>query len=281
MKFGHHVSIAGGVFNAPINAAMIGGETFQIFTRSPRGGAAPKLTPEIVKLFKANCEQFGFENYYVHTPYYINFASTNLKIYQSSIRIIREELERSSILGVRAAMTHLGSSKDTTRTKAIEMVSAGLIKALTGYQGGTQFLIEIAAGAGNIIGDAFEEVAAIIQKVQPKVKTTLGVCFDTAHAFASGYDLKTATAVNQTFKAFDQTIGLDRLVLIHGNDSKVDLNSRLDRHWHIGKGKIGLAGFTAIINHPRLKKMDMILETPDAAWDKANLNTVKKIRDAK
>lgn len=281
MEFGHHVSIAGGVFNAPVNAAEVGGEIFQMFTRSPRGGVAPKLTSEIVKLFKDNCAKLGFTNYYVHTPYYINFASTNPKIYQSSIRIIREELERSSTLGVRAAMTHLGSSKDTTRAKAIEMVSAGLIKALAGYQGGTQFLIEIAAGSGNVMGDSFKEVASIIKKVQPKVKTKIGVCFDTAHAFASGYDLRTEKVVKETFKQFDQTVGLDKLILIHGNDSKVNFNARVDRHWHIGKGEIGLAGFKAIINHPKLKRVNMILETPDADWDKTNLKTVKKIRDAK
>ncbi|NUM25789.1 MAG: deoxyribonuclease IV [Candidatus Buchananbacteria bacterium] len=281
MEFGHHVSIAGGVFNAPANAATVGGEIFQMFTRSPRGGNAPKLTDDIVDLFKTNCQKFGFKHYYVHTPYYINFASTNQKIYQASIRIIREELERSSLLGVKAVMTHLGSSKDTTRAKAIDLVAAGLIKALTGYQGTAQFLIEIAAGSGNVIGDTFDEIATIIKKVQPKVKTTLGVCFDTAHAFASGYDLRTKQAVNKTFDQFDQLVGLEKLILIHGNDSLVDFGARVDRHWHIGQGKIGLEGFRSIINHPKLKKVDMILETPDYTWDKKNLMTVKKIRDAR
>ena len=280
MIFGHHVSIAGGVFNAPANAAAVGCEIFQIFTRSPRGGAAPKLTLEIVQLFKDNCAKFGFTDYYVHTPYYINLASGNPKIYEASSRIIREELERSSRLGVRAVMTHLGSAKDTTRPKAIAKTVTGLIKALTGYTGSAQFLIEIAAGAGNIMGDSFDEVGTIIKKVQPKVKTTLGVCFDTAHAFASGYDLRTKAAVDQTLAAFDRQVGLNRLVLIHGNDSKVDFNSHVDRHWHIGHGQIGLEGFRAIINHPKLKKVNMILETPDYTWDKKNLATVKKLRNA-
>ena len=118
--------------------------------------------------------------------------------------------------------------------------------------------------------------------MQPKVKSRIGVCLDTAHAFASGYDLRTAKAVNDTIKKFDTAIGLNRLVLIHGNDSKVDINERRDRHWHIGDGKIGLEGFRTIINHPKLKKLDMILETPDdsdnGTWDKKNMATVKRLR---
>ncbi len=281
MLFGHHVSIAGGVFNAPANAAEVGGEIFQMFTRSPRGGAAPKLTPEIVKLFKDNCQKFGFTDYYVHTPYYINLASSNPKIYFASIRIIREELERSSLLGVKAMMTHLGSSKDLGEKKSLAKVIAGLKKALTGYNGSTKFLIEISAGSGNIIGDTFEEVGEIIERLQAisyKLQAKIGVCFDTAHAFASGYDLRTAPAVNKIFREFDKKIGLDKLILFHGNDSKVDFNSRVDRHWHIGHGKIGLEGFRAIINHPKLKKVNMILETPDYAWDEKNLATVKSLR---
>ncbi len=278
MLFGHHVSIAGGVFNAPINAAQIGGEIFQMFTRSPRGGAAPKFTPEIVELFKNNCQKFGFTDYYVHTPYYINLASSNPKIAASSPRIIREELERSSLLGVHAVMTHLGSAKDTTRPKAVARTIKGLTSALKGYQGSSQFLIEIAAGSGQIIGDSFEEIAVILKETQKSVKTKIGVCFDTCHAFASGYDLRTKQAVNKTFKHFDQTVGLKNLVLIHGNDTKAKLNDQVDRHWHIGHGNIGLEGFRSIINHPQLKKINMILETPDASWDKKNLATVKKLR---
>src|SRR3989344_9172969 len=125
MLFGTHVSIAGGVFNAPENAAHLGCETFQMFTRSPRGGAAPKLTKEIVKQFKDNCKKHRFTNYYVHAPYYINFASSNDHIAKSSIKVIREELERCSLLGVKAVMAHLGSAKDLGEKKAIKQTIAG------------------------------------------------------------------------------------------------------------------------------------------------------------
>lgn len=277
MQFGTHVSIAGGVFNAPINAVTPGCETFQMFTRSPRGGAAQKLTPEIVKQFKKNCAQYKFKNYYVHAPYYVNLASKNPKIYTDSIKIIREELERSSVLDVKALMIHTGSAKDQDRNLALKKATAGIVKILTTYKGTTQFLIEIAAGSGNVIGDTFEEVAALIKKAQPQVKSKIGVCFDTAHAFASGYDLRTKKNVNDVLKKFDTIIGLNKLVLIHGNDSKVDFNSHVDRHWHIGQGKIGLEGFRAIINHPKLKKLDMILETPEEEMDKKNLAVVRKL----
>lgn len=278
MKFGTHVSIAGGVFNAPDNAADLGCEVFQMFTRSPRGGAAPELTPEIIKQFNDNCKKHGFKNYYTHAPYYVNLASANPKIANSSIRIIREELERSSALGVKALMIHVGSAKDQDRKKALKKAIDGLTKILKGYDGSTQFLIEIAAGSGNVIGDTFEEIADMIKGVQPKVKTRIGVCFDTAHAFASGYDLRTKAGVDKVFKQFDKTVGLKKLVLLHGNDSRVDFDSHVDRHWHIGKGKIGKEGFKTIINHPKLKKIDMILETPDATKDKMNLKTVKDFR---
>ena len=281
MKFGTHVSIAGGAFNAPDNAAAVGCEVFQMFTRSPRGGSAPELTPEIIKQFKANCQKHGFKNYYVHAPYYVNLASGNPKIANSSVQIIREELKRSSTLGVKALMIHVGSARDQDRKKALKKAIDGLTKILKGYNGSTQFLLEIAAGSGNVIGDTFEEIAEMINRLQAtsyKLKAEIGVCFDTAHAFASGYDIRTQAGVNKVFSQFDKIIGLKKLILLHGNDSKVDFDSHVDRHWHIGKGKIGIEGFKAIINHPKLKKIDMILETPDATKDKMNLKAVRGLQ---
>lgn len=280
MRFGLHVSASGGVSNAPLNAAKANCETFQFFTRSPRGGAAPILTSQLINEFKTNCTKNNFSTYYVHAPYYINLASQNPKIAADSAKIIRDELDRSSRLGVTGLMAHLGSAKELKREIALKKVIAGLKKILKTYRGSTQFLIEISAGSGNVIGDTFEEVAELIKKTQPSVKTPIGVCFDTAHAFASGYDLRTPEQVKKTFTKFDKIIGLKKLALIHGNDSLVDFNSHVDRHWHIGKGKIGQSGFRAIINYPKLKKIDFILETPDddGTWDAKNLATVKKLR---
>lgn len=279
MLFGSHVSIAGGVFNAPDNASVEGCEVFQMFTRSPRGGAAPKLTPEIIQQFKDSCKKHGFNQYYVHAPYYVNLASDNPKTYNASINIIREELDRSSLLGVEAMMAHIGSARDGDPRQALAKAISGIKKILKGYGGTTQFLIEIAAGSGTVLGSTFDEVATMIQQAQPDNKSQIGVCFDTCHAFASGYDLRDKKTVEATIKEFDKKIGLDRLKLVHLNDSKTEFASHKDRHEHIGQGQIGLAGFKTLVNHPKLKKINGILEThKEDGWEFKNLKTLKGIR---
>jgi deoxyribonuclease-4 len=186
MNIGAHVSIAGGIDQAPLYAKEAGCECFQFFSRSPRGGKAPDLTDGLVKSFKDNCKKNGLVNSYIHTPYYINLASKNNRIRFGSINVIREELERASVLGVKYVMTHLGSANDLSRDQAVKQVIEGIKKILSGYKGSSLFLIENSAGSGNIIGDSFDEIATIIREVPSKDK--LAVCFDTCHAFASGYD---------------------------------------------------------------------------------------------
>ena len=275
MQIGAHVSIARGIENAPENAHQAGCECFQMFSRSPRGGKAPELTPAVVKKFKDNCKKYKLDNYYIHTPYYINLASEKKRIKYSSIKVIREDLERGSQLGAKYVMTHLGSAKDVGMKKGIAMVVTGLKEILKGYTGSTKFLIEMSAGSGAIIGSKFEDVKTILKGVGPKVH---GVCFDTAHAFASGYDLRNKKAVDQTLKDFDKTLGLSKLKLIHINDSASDFDSRVDRHAHIGMGKIGREGFEVFVNHPKLKHLDAILETPgDGRQD--DVKVLKELRD--
>lgn len=284
MRFGLHVSIAGGVFNAPANAAAVGCEVFQMFIRSPRGGKAPELTPEILSQFHAAMRKYAQAACYVHTPYYVNFASANIRIRHGTIAIIREELERASKLGAAALMTHLGSAKDVDAAAAHQMVVKGLIKMLDGYTGTTRFLIELAAGSGAVLGDSFEEIAAYIkdvEKMNAAWRGKIGVCLDTCHAFTAGYDLRTAGAVSATLKKFDRTIGLDRLVLIHANDSQADFGAHVDRHAHLGEGKIGKAGFAALVAHPALKNVDFILETPHDGKEKKDLEFLKKFRNGK
>ena len=153
-------------------------------------------------------------------------------------RIIREELERASLLGAKYVMTHLGSFKDLGQEAGMKQAREGLKKVLVGYEGKSQFLLEIAAGAGEVIGDTFEELAELMEPLL-KFKTFGGICFDTQHAFSSGYDLRTTDAILSTFKQFDKVIGLKWLKMSHINDSKVDLGGKKDRHEHIGDGKIG------------------------------------------
>jgi deoxyribonuclease-4 len=258
MLFGAHVSIAGGIENAPLNAAKIGCEVFQFFSRSPRGGQ-PTFTEKSIELFKQNCQKTKITECYIHTPYYINLASANNRIRYGSISAIRDELEIGTKLGVKYVMTHLGSAKDFGEEKSIDLVAEALNKILDGYNGTTELLIENSAGSGEIIGDKFEEISAIIKKIKNK---TVGICFDTCHAFASGYDLRTLTSLNKILKNFDQTIGLSKLKLFHLNDSKTELGSNKDRHEDIGHGLLGLESFKLIARHPSLKKINSIIETP-------------------
>jgi deoxyribonuclease-4 len=274
MFFGSHVSAAGGVFNAPKNSAQIGGEIFQFFSRSPQGGPAPVLTSDVIKTFQRNMKKYGQKECYIHAPYFINLASGKNNVYYSSITVLREELERGTILRAKYMMTHLGSAKELGEKEALKKVSAGLNQILDKYQGYCQPLIEISAGSGAIIGDNFEEIAIIIQKVN----YPLGICFDTAHAFESGYDLRDEKLVKKTLTQFDKLIGLKKLKLIHANDSKTELGSRRDRHENIGRGKIGMAGFCALVQYPAFKKINFITETPDEELDRENLEILKKIR---
>ena len=275
MKFGAHVSAAGGLWNGPLNAAAIGCEVFQFFSRPPQGGEGMKLTDEVVKKFREACDAGEYDTYVLHAPYIINFASANPRIRASSVRLIREELERGSVLGAKAVMFHPGSAKDVGPEAGIKMVSEGMRELLKGYKGSCKLLVEISAGAGNVIGSKFEEVAAILDQVDDK---EVGVCFDTAHAFASGYDLRTEKDVKATFTTFDKAIGLERLMMSHCNDSKVELGAKKDRHDHLGEGHIGLEGFRTMLSDKRLNHLFWIVETPVDAQE-ADVKKLKQFRD--
>lgn len=260
MKIGCHVSIAGGIERAPERAADLGCEVFQIFSRSPRGGPAPGLNESNLSAFQSGMKKFRQAECLIHTPYFINFGSADNRIFYGSVSVVRQELERATALGAAFVVTHLGSFKDLGQKKGFLQLLSGLEKVLKDYRGTAELLIENSAGAGNIIGDSFEDIAAAVHH-RRLLKFKLGVCFDTCHAFASGYDLRTPAAVGKTLKEFDRVIGFDKLRAVHLNDSKFDLAGRRDRHEHIGLGKIGEAGFAAIINYPKLKKVNGYLET--------------------
>ncbi len=279
MRIGTHVSIAKGVWNAPINAAKVGAEVFQIFSRSPHGGPVNPITPETQEKFKAEMDKYKFDTFYIHAPYFINFSSVKSNIYYGSISVIRQELERGSLLGCKAIMTHLGSFGELSDKEGIEKQVKAIEKVMNGYKGSTQLLLEISAGAGRVVGDTFEEIASIIDDKKLK-KYDIGVCFDSCHAFQSCYDLRTKKDVDDVMKKFDKTIGIERLVVMHANDSKAEFGKHLDRHENIGQGKIGLDGFKAMLEHTTLNKLDWILETPkdDPKDDPKNITLIKKFR---
>lgn len=276
MRLGAHVSAAGGLHLAPARAAELGLETFQFFSRSPQGGRAPALTPEQVSTFLEACDRHGFDTYYVHAPYVINLASVQERISSNSIDILKEELARCSDLAVAAMMTHLGSSTGGDHRQGLKKTAAGLRRILAGYEGSTRLLVEVSAGAGQILGSDFGEIREILDLVGDE---RLGVCLDTAHAFASGYDLRTTEAVAGTLAEFDGTIGMDKLAVTHINDSKVGLGARRDRHEHLGRGMIGLNGFKSLLARSLPKNTDLILETPsDAAGRRSDMEFLRQWR---
>jgi len=273
------------VENAPENAKEAGAECFQFFSRSPRGGAAPYISEDQATLFKQRCRDYGFESY-IHTPYYINFASKKAALREAAPRIIRKELERGSLLGVKYVVTHLGSARDWTGAtedemprEALNAVAAGLKKIFrveTDFS--SQLLLEFSAGSGSVIGDTFEELAYLLDKLGRK---DVHVCLDTCHLFASGYDVRSTEAWDETMKAFRKILGISQLKLVHTNDSKMDLNAHRDRHEHIGQGKIGDGGFKAMLAHKDLRGVNFILETKHDTLISKDMEKLKKWRNVK
>ncbi|MCX6761557.1 MAG: deoxyribonuclease IV [Candidatus Moranbacteria bacterium] len=282
MNIGAHISIAGGlpagrhgIQNAPERASVLGCEIMQIFTRSPRGGKAPELTKEIVSEFKILNTRYQILDTYIHTPYYINFASLENRIRYGSVSVVRDELERGSLIGAKYVMTHLGSAKGMTHDESIQKVIEMLQKTLENYTGKTKLLLENSAGAGEIIGSSLLDLKTIIDGVGNSA--IAGICLDTQHSFASGYDWRD---FKKTITRIDQELGLKNIKLIHANDSLTDFDSKRDRHEHIGDGKIGKVAFQNIVAFAEKNNIDMILETEHDAVEK-DIELLKSFRDNK
>jgi deoxyribonuclease IV len=281
IKIGCHVSAAGGLWNAPKNAHDLKCEAFQIFSRSPQGGPVKPIENEAVEKFKAAMKEYGFTEFVIHAPYVLNFGSGNPRTYHGSISIIRQELERGSLIGAEYVMFHTGSGKDLGREKAMKQAKEGIKKVLDGYTGSTKLLLENSAGAGEILGDTFEELAELSEPIK-KHPAFGGFCYDTQHGFASGYDIRTPEAVKETFKQFDKILGLEHLAMFQINDSKTEFNSHKDRHDHIADGLIGPKGFEALIkylkaNSSKLKASSLLLIL-ETEHDKVELD-IKKLKD--
>lgn len=277
-QVGCHVSIAGGLFNAPGRAAALGCETFQIFSRSPQGGTAPTITKDIERQFAAELKAADITQFVIHAPYILNFGSDKKSTFHGSINLVRADLERGTQLGAKYVMFHPGSFKALGDVAGMKQAQAGLKKVLGGYKGTTKLLIEISAGAGSVIGDTFEELAELMKPIKAS-KHFGGICFDTQHAFSSGYDLRDAASVKKLFAKFDKVIGLKYFAMSHINDSKVELGSHKDRHEHIGDGHIGKKGFEAFLAELARRKMaiPLILETEHDKVE-ADIKLLKSLR---
>jgi deoxyribonuclease-4 len=281
MKLGVHVSIAGHIYEAVDRAAALGCNTFQIFSRNPRGWEALELVPEDVEEFKRRRKEKKISPVVVHIPYLINMCSPDDYLWRKSVDAYIEDIKRADMLGADYFVTHLGSPKDKGRDYGIARFSKGLNEAIAKAKPKLMILLENTAGGGNSIGSKFEDIEEIINNVKDAYgRGKVGVCLDTAHTFEAGHDDKTKEGLEALIKCIDSTVGLDKIKVIHFNDSMSEMGSHNDRHWHIGKGKIGAEGMKRIVNHPKLRDCAFILETPKETdkSDRNNLAAVRKMR---
>lgn len=276
---GAHMSIAGGVGEALVRARSVDCDCVQIFTKSSRQWASKPFSQDEVATFKSNLAATGLKMVIAHDSYLVNLGAPDDKLRQRSIAGFIDEIERCELLGVPFLVTHPGAHVGSGEEAGIATIARSIDEAhaaCPGYK--TRVALEITAGQGSNLGYRFEQMARIFDAVHENER--LRLCFDTEHAFAAGYDLRTADGYERTFAELDQHIGLKRLVAFHLNDSVKPINSRVDRHQHIGKGYIGLEAFKRLMNDPRFFGLPMCLETPkgpDLKEDVENLGTLRSL----
>jgi len=277
MRFGFHVSIAGGFDAAIKNALKTGCDTIQIFSRNPRGWSAKKLNRHAAESFKKLLERHAVAPVFVHMPYLPNLAATDELLYEKSVRVLCDDLQRAHALGAAGLVLHLGHRGSASEDTALGRVAAAINRACAAVDAEVMLLLENAAGQGSEIGASFLQLKKIIARVDREKR--IGLCLDTAHAFAAGYNVATASGLEKTLAEIDRLLDLNRLRLLHLNDSKASCGSRVDRHWHVGRGCIGEKGFYRIINHRLLSNLPAIMETPKKKEgdDLQNMKTVRSL----
>lgn len=276
---GAHMSIAGGVGNAFIEGKKIDCDAIQIFTKSSRQWASKPYTKEEIELFHINRKETGIGAVVAHDSYLLNMGSPDGALRIRSVTAFIDELERCEVLGVTNLIAHPGSHVGAGELGGIKTIAKSLDevhKACPGYV--AKVTLEITAGQGSNLGYRFEQIANMIDAT--KESERLRVCFDTEHAFAAGYDIRTQEGYERTFTDFDEVIGIERLAAFHLNDSKKEFHSRVDRHEHIGKGFIGVEAFRLLMNDKRFWGLPMCLETPkgpDLKEDRENLELLRSL----
>ena len=260
---GAHVSAAGGVENAPVNAHEIGAKAFALFTKNQRQWKAAPLTEKSIELFKERCEELGFDMDYVlpHDSYLINLGHPVEENLNKSRNAFLDEMQRCEQLGINRLNFHPGSHLNKIEIDAcLDRIAESINIALDQTEGVTA-VIENTAGQGTNLGHTFEQLAHIIDKVEDK--TRVGVCIDTAHTLAAGYEIRTEESYKETFQLFEDIVGFKYLKGIHLNDSKKEVGTKVDRHDSIGVGVMGMTLFELMMKDSRFDKMPIILETPD------------------
>jgi deoxyribonuclease-4 len=270
------MSIAGGFENALFRGKSIGCEAVQIFDKSPRQWRAKPLTPDETARFNKARQETGIRSVFAHTSYLINLGVSDDDLWFKSMASFIEEVERCAALKLPYLVTHPGSYT-RTEEEGLDRVGMALDEILKRTRDtGVIVLLELTSGQGSHLGGRFEQLALVVSR--SAYPERLGVCFDTCHVFAAGYDFRTAKGYNATMTLFDTTIGIERLKVFHLNDSRGDLGSRLDRHEHIGAGKLGLEAFRLLLNDGRFKETPMVLETPKGPDLKEDVENLRVLR---
>jgi deoxyribonuclease-4 len=277
MRIGLHVSIAGKIWESLERAKALGCDTMQIFSRNPRGWNVSGLDRADIERFLALKKDYDITPVVVHIPYIINLATPDDALYRKSIKAYIEDIARADELGAEYFVTHLGSHTGSGEDNGIARFSKALDGIIRKARPKLTILLENTAGSGDSIGYDFRHLNRIIESLSDPRR--VAVCLDTAHAFEAGYDIKTKAGLSKTMKNFDRLIGLDRIKVVHFNDSLSPGSSRVDRHQHLGKGSLGLEALGRIINYPALRGAAFIMETPKESErdDVRNLKVAKRL----
>ncbi|MCC7572433.1 MAG: deoxyribonuclease IV [Candidatus Methanofastidiosum sp.] len=273
-RLGFHVSVAQGFLKVFDNARALGANCCQIFTHSPRSWKFNLVSEDVGKLFLDMYKKNDVKPIVAHDSYLPNLASVDTVMQEKSIDSIKKEFVCCNRLGLEFLNIHPGAHKDQGREKGLVQICESL-NSIKDYVGNVTLLFENTSGSGSVLGSTFEEIKFLLERTDFEC----GVTLDTCHLFTSGYDISNEEALENTLSSFDGIVGLENLKLIHLNDSHGELNSKKDRHEHIGLGKIGPSGFKAIVNHDYLKNIPMIMETPvnEKRGDKENINFIKEM----
>ena len=276
MILGAHMRNTGGLATALSAGAEIGCDAVQVFTKNPQRWRAKALTEEEIAAFTAEQARTGIEPVVAHDTYLINLASPEEDNLRKSLDAFVEETERCHLLGIPFLVTHMGAHRGAGEEAGLKTLAESVNLVLERTEGmEVMVVLENTAGQGTGLGYRFEHLAQVISAVEQD--TRVGVCFDTCHAFAAGYDLRTLETYAATFEEFEHTVGLHRLRVIHANDAKREFGSRVDRHEHIGEGQLGLEAFRMLMNDHRLQTIPILLETPDGEENHAR--NLKQLRD--
>ncbi len=275
---GAHVSTAGGVERAPGRGAELGADVIQIFTKPAQRWAEREIGPDTAEAFREGRARHAIRVAAAHDSYLINLASPDPDLHGRSYRAFTAELERCDALGLDYLVTHPGTATDGDHAAGLRRNAESIRRALSEVGGAVRVLIEGTAGQGNALGAGFQDLAAILEAADPGREDRLGVCLDTAHLFAAGYDL--VDDFDGVLAEFDRAVGLERLRLLHLNDSRTPLGGRVDRHEHIARGHLGPKPFTRIMRDPRTRSLPKVIETPkedDAIQaDRRNLDWLRR-----